>query len=203
MFLEETPDDLIDISFSELSAEQVKKEPRAYSGVEMTVTLAAGLPPGAFSFPVRLTTNLPDAPKVDVFLNGSVDPDITIFGKGYRAARESGSQHIGTLDLKPVASDESFETSINLVVKGAYKEKVEFNIKEVDPESHMQLSLGSPVAIGNGRTFHHKLTIKIPKGAKQISRRGGNLGTPARIVLGTSHPFMNEVSIEVLLSVTN
>ena len=66
LFLEETPDDLIDISFSELSAEQVKKEPRAYSGVEMTVTLAAGLPPGSFSFPVRLTTNLPDANDSDI-----------------------------------------------------------------------------------------------------------------------------------------
>ena len=202
LFLEETPDELIDISFSELSDEQIKKEPRAYGGLEMTVTLAAGLPPGTFSFPVRLTTNLPDSPKVDVFLNGSVDPDITVFGKGYRTARDPGSQHIGTLDLKPIASGESFETSVNLVVKGAYKEEVEFTIKEIDPASHMQLSLSPPVAIGGGRTFHHKLTIKIPAGTKQISRRGGNLGIPARIVLGTSHPFVNEVSIEVLMSVT-
>ncbi len=202
VFFEDTPEDLIDISFSELTGEEVKKELRAYSGLEMTVKLAPGLPPGDFSFPVRLTTNLPDAPKLDVFLNGSVDPDIAIFGKGYRSAREPGSQHIGTLDLKTVSAEEGLETSINLVVKGAYREDVTFEMKEIDPASHFQISLAEPLSIGNGKTFHHKLSIKVPPGVKQISRRGGNLGAPARIVLTTSHPFVKEVSLQVLISVT-
>ena len=202
VFLEDTPEELIEITFVELTEEEVKEELRAYSGLEMTVKLAAGLPPGSFSFPVRLTTNLPDAPKVDVFLNGSVATDITIFGKGYRSFRESGSQHIGVLDLEPVSSEQGFETSINLVVKGAYREKVEFAVKEVEPASHLELSLGEPAPIGNGKTFHHRLTIKIQPGAKQISRRGGNLGMPARIVLSSTHPFVKEVSLEVLMSVT-
>ncbi len=200
-FLDETPEDLIDIGLAALTREQVEQEPRAFSGQELTVHLKPGLPPGPFSFPVRLTTNLPDAPKVDVFLNGSVDADISIFGKGFRVSREEGSQHIGTLDLKTVSSAEGLETSINLVVKGAYREMVEFKVKEVDPASHLQISLGEPMSIGNGKTIHHRLSIKIAPDAKQINRRGGNLGTPARILLETSHPFLKEVSIEVLVSV--
>ena len=48
-------------------------------------------------------------------------------------SRESGSQHIGVLDLTPVSSElQGFETSINLVVKGAYRESVKFAVKEVD-----------------------------------------------------------------------
>ena len=90
-FLEEAPEGILEISFKPLSEEQVKQELKAYSGQEMTVKLNPGLSPGTFEFPVRLTTNLPDAPKVDVFLNGSVDPDISIFGKGFRASREEGS----------------------------------------------------------------------------------------------------------------
>ena len=194
--------DLIDISFSELTEEEVKEELRAYSGLRMTVKLAPGLPSGVFSFPVRLTTNLPDAPKIDLFLNGSVDPDITIFGKGYRVARDPGSQYIGTLDLKTISAEAGFETSVNLVVNGAYRDDVKFEIKEVDPISHLQISLGAPVPIGNGKTFLHKLFIKVPAGVKQVSRRGGNLGVPARIVLTSSHPFVKEVSLQVLMSVT-
>ena len=87
-FLEEAPEGIFEISFKPLSEEQVKQELKAYSGQEMTVKLNPGLSPGTFEFPVRLTTNLPDAPKVDIFLNGSVDPDISIFGKGFRALRK-------------------------------------------------------------------------------------------------------------------
>ncbi len=201
-FLKEPPAGLIDISFTELTEQQVKQEPRAYSGQEMVVKLAPGLPPGSFSFPVRLTTNLPDAPKVDVFLNGSVDPDISVFGKGFRAAREAGSQHIGTLHLNSISSAEGLETGFNLVVKGAYRDDVRFEVKEVDPASHLELSLGEPMKIGNGKTLHHRLMIKVAPGVKQVSRLGGNLGAPARIVLSTSHPFVKEVSIEVLMAVT-
>ena len=106
------------------------------------------------------------------------------------------------MNLTPVSSEQGFETRINLVVKGAYRESVTFAVKEVDPASHLELSLGEPVSIGNGKTYHHRLTIKIRPDAKQISRRGGNLGMPARIVLSSTHPFVKEVSLEVLMSVT-
>ena len=202
-FLEEAPEGILEISFKPLSEEQVKQELKAYSGQEMTVKLNPGLSPGTFEFPVRLTTNLPDAPKVDVFLNGSVDPDISIFGKGFRALREEGSQHIGVLDLGEISSAEGLDKSINLVVKGAYRNEVSFEVLEVNPASHLQVSLGTPMSIGSGKTIHHRLTIKIAPDVKQISRRGGNLGVPAHIVLKTTHPFVKEVSVQVLLSVTN
>ena len=105
------------------------------------------------------------------FMAAADEFDITIFGKGYRASRESGSNHIGVLDLTPVSSEQGFETSINLVVKGAYRVCVKFALKEVDRASHLDLSLGEPVSIGNGKTYHHRLTIKIRPDAKQISRR--------------------------------
>ena len=107
------------------------------------------------------------------------------------------------MDLGEISSAEGLDKSINLVVKGAYRNEVSFEVLEVNPASHLQVSLGTPMSIGSGKTIHHRLTIKIDPDVKQISRRGGNLGVPAHIVLKTTHPFVKEVSVQVLLSVTN
>ena len=112
-------------------------------------------------------------------------------------------EFLPVLLLGEISSAEGLDKSINLVVKGAYRNEVSFEVKEVNPASHLQVSLGTPMSIGSGKTIHHRLTIKIDPDVKQISRRGGNLGVPAYIVLKTTHPFVKEVSIQVLLSVTN
>ena len=74
------------------------------------------------------------------------------------------------------------------MVKGAYRNEVSFEVLEVNPASHLQVSLGTPMSIGSGKTIHHRLTIKIDPDVKQISRRGGNLGVPAHIVLKNNSP---------------
>lgn len=197
-----TPLDLVEIHFEPMSAEQVAQEPRATSGQVMHVKLKPGMKAGLFSQAIRVKTNLPDAPRVDVFLNGEVVQDITIFGRGYRASEGENPEYFGVLNLGSIASEMGLEHNVILVVKGAFRKDVSFSVESVSPAGVIDVELGPVTVVGTGKTVHQKLLLSVKPGQAAGDFVGGNQGDALKIVLKTTHPNTPEITISVVFSIT-
>ena len=197
-----TPLGFVEIRFEPMSAEQVAKEPHATSGQVMHVKLKPGMKAGLFSQAIRVKTNLPDAPRVDVFLNGEVVQDITVFGRGFRASESDNSESFGVLNLGSIASATGLEHNIIMVVKGAFRDDVSFRVESVSPAGVLDVELGAASVVGKGKTVHHKLLLTVKPGQAAGNFVGGNRGIASKIVLKTTHPNTPEISISVVFSIT-
>ena len=197
-----TPLDLVEIHFEPMSAEQVAQEPRATSGQVMHVKLKPGMKAGLFSQAIRVKTNLPDAPRVDVFLNGEVVQDITIFGRGYRASEGENPEYFGVLNLGSITSEMGLEHNVILVVKGAFRKDVSFSVESVSPAGVIDVELGPVTVVGTGKTVHQKLLLSVKPGQAAGDFVGGNQGDALKIVLKTTHPNTPEITISVVFSIT-
>jgi hypothetical protein len=196
-----TPLDLVEIRFEPMSAEQVAKELRATSGQVMYVKLKPGMKAGLFSQAIRVKTNLPDAPRVDVFLNGEVVQDITIFGRGFRASEGDNPEHFGVLNLGSITSETGLEHNVILVVKGAFRDDVSFSVGSISPAGVLDVELSPATVVGKGKTVHHKLLLTVKPGQAVGDFVEGNRGNPLKLVLKTTHPNTPEISISVVFSI--
>ncbi len=197
-----TPLDLVEVRFEPMSAEQVAKEPRATSGQVMHVKLKPGMKAGLFSQAIRVKTNLPDAPRVDVFLNGEVVQDITIFGRGFRASEGDNPEFFGVLNLGSIASETGLEHTVIMVVKGAFRDDVSFSVESVLPAGVLDVELGPATVVGKGKTVHHKLLLTVKPGQAVGEFIGGKRGNALKLVVKTTHPNTPEISISVVFSIT-
>jgi hypothetical protein len=197
-----TPLNLVEIRFEPMSAEQVAKEPRATSGQVMHVKLKSGMKAGLFSQAIRVKTNLPDAPRVDVFLNGEVVQDITVFGRGFRASTGDNPEYFGVLNLGSIASATGLQHNVILVVKGAFRDDVSFSVEAVLPAGVLDVEMGPATVVGKGKTVHHQLFLTVQPGQVVGNFTGGNRGNAGKIVLKTTHPTTPAISISVVFSIT-
>jgi hypothetical protein len=168
----------------------------------MHVKLKPGMKAGLFSQAIRVKTNLPDAPRVDIFLNGEVVQDITIFGRGYRASEGENPEYFGVLNLGSIASETGLEHNVILVVKGAFRKDVSFSIESVSPAGVIDVELGAATVVGTGKTVHQKLLLTVKPGQAAGDFAGGNRGNALKIVLKTTHPNTPEITISVVFSIT-
>ena len=197
-----TPLGFVEIRFEPMSAEVVAKEPHATSGQVMHVTLKPGMKAGSFSQAIRVKTNLPDAPRVDVFLNGEVVQDITVFGRGFRESEGDNAKSFGVLNLGSIASETGLEHNVIMVVKGAFRDEVSFSVESVSPAGVLDVQLGPATVVGKGKTVHHKLLLTVKPGQAAGNFVGDNRGNTSKIVLKTTHPTTPEISISVVFSIT-
>ena len=195
------PLDLIEVEFEAMSAAEVEQELHATSGQLMHVKLKSGLRPGAFNQVIRLKTNLPDAPRADVFVNGEVVNDITVFGRGFRASSSENDDHFGVLNLGTIESKKGLQHSIVLVVKGVHRKDVQFKVQMLDPVGILAVDIEEAKVVGSGKTVHHKLNLEVKQGSPAVSRIGGTQGMPGRILLTTTHPVVKEISIQVVFTI--
>ena len=98
--------------------------------------------------------------------------------------------------------------SLHLMVKGKYKEQVEFSVESIDPEAALAVEIRDPVDIkstdadGNETlvTRRFPLTISIKKDSPVLRRLGSKQGDVGRIVLNTNHPEIEQFDIKVQFS---
>ena len=197
-----TPLDLVEVRFEPMSAEQVAEEPHATSGQVMYVKLKPGMKAGLFSQAIRVKTNLPDAPRVDVFLNGKVVQDMTIFGRGFRASEGDNPELFGVLNLGSITSETGLEHTEIMVVKGAFRDDVSFSVESVSPAGVLDVELGPATVVGKGKTVHHKLLLTVKPGQAVGEFIGGKRGNAVKLVVKTTHPNTPEISISVVFSIT-
>lgn len=182
--------------------EELPKE-GATSGVRIEMTVGPGLPIGALTDWLTVTTNLhdgapegdtPDGETLQVPLIANVEGDISIHGRGW------SKQH-SVLNLGKVASADGVETNLLVSFKGEHSGSVRAEVASVDPE-WLEIDLAEPKAIREG-VVHQRMTVRIPPGRPAIIRSGrsaddGGVGAGDALVrLTTTHPTNKEIDFRV------
>jgi hypothetical protein len=184
-----------DLAFEPLSAEDLKGEAGATAGLLGKLTLKSGLPLGPINQTIRLVTNVPDSPEMELTVNGAVVGDISILG-GNVYDYEQNIIRFGN-----VAHDVGAKADLRILVKGPHRRDVRFSIQEIDPQDVLTAKLSEPRELNNGAVYVYPLAVEIPKGSRTVNRLGYEQGKLARIVLATTHPIAKTVTLYVKFAV--
>jgi hypothetical protein len=164
----------------------------AKSGVRVTLTAKPGLPVGRFFQWLSVKTNMADAEKLEIPVQGQIVGDISVHGTGW-------SEEQGALKVGSVKSSEGYKGKLHILVRGQDAEKVSFQLKSADPPE-LKVTLGEPKKL-SGELVQVPLEIEIPAGIRPMVRLDTAQGEPAHIVLTTTHPKVKELAIGVHFSV--
>ena len=185
----------LDVHFEDLSQEELAQDPDALSGKKMILVLQPDLPLGTFNEAIRITTNLPDSPRIDIAIQGLVTPDITFLSsrRFYRARK--------VLNLGIVSQEKGVEDKVTMLAKGPLRESIEFHVKETEPAGVFQVELIRRESTLTGKAIQHDLLIKIPPGTAQVKRLNEQQEGFGRILLETTHPDIEQLEIWVRFAV--
>lgn len=190
--------------FFDVKTEPLPKEEwedsEAKSAIKVTFDIKPGLPLGRNQQIIALETNKEDIPPMDVAVELIVISDISVLGKLSEFKDETNTVMFG-----PVDSNVGKDIHLNLMVKGEYKEQVDFSVASIDPESNLEVEIKEPHDVtdtdadGNETllTRRFPLTVRVKKGSPAIRRLGSKQGKLGRIVLNTNHPEIEQFEIKV------
>jgi len=176
-----------------LSPDQVAEEQDATSGCLVEVTVKPGLPLGAFQQTILLKTNYPEAPTIEVPVEGTISSDISIVGKGWNRSN-------GTLYWGNVKSQEGARRDLFIRVSGPHRKEVKFKPIEIHPDL-LEVKLGETSYVEHGRLSLTTLTIQIPKGSPPADYLGSSEEKLGQIILQTNHPTARELRILLRFSI--
>ena len=182
-----------EVAYRPLASDQLKDEPDVKSGCLVTISVKSGLPLGAFRQTILLTTNLKDSPTVEIPVEGTVDSDISIIGRGWND--KNGVLRIGT-----VSSRQGAEQTVTLACRGSYSKEVTYKVAHVTP-SLLKVELGKRADRNQGKVSLTPLTIQIPKGSHPANHLGSEQGDLGRITIETNHPQAPQLRILVRFAV--
>lgn len=181
------------ISFQPLSPDQLSEEQDAKSGCLVEVTVKPGLPLGAFQQTIRLKTNYPDVPAIEVPVEGTISSDISLVGKGWN--RKNGTLYWGNFK-----SQEGARRDLFIRVRGPHCKEVKFKPIEIRPDL-LEVKLGQTSYVEDGRLSLTPLTIQIPKGSPPADYLGSSEERLGQIILETNHPSARELRILLRFSI--
>lgn len=179
------------------------EDPQAKSAIRVRVDIKPGLPMGVVRQIIALQTNKPDIAPMDVAVDMTVVSDISVLGD------RRFNDELNLLSLGPVPKATGITANMHLMVKGKYKEQVEFSVAELDPEEALEVTIGDPVDItttnADGEevliTRRFPLRISVKPGSPNVQRMGSKQGELGRIVFRTNHPDIEQFDIRVQFAV--
>ena len=171
----------------------------ATSAIRVSVRIKSGLPIGVVRQIIVLETNKSDIAPMDVAVEMTVVSDISVNGPS-RFNDETNMLMLGAVD-----SEKGAEERLHLVVKGEYKEDVEFSVLEIDPESALEVEIGDPFDLhdtdANGvKTLVTRMVpvkIRVKKGSSSVRRLGSKQGALGKISFATKHPEIEQFDVTV------
>ncbi len=180
----------------DIKVERVEKSelpnPTAKDGVRITLTTKPGLPVGHFNEWLAVTTNMPDADKIEIPVIGQVVGDISVRGIAWDEAQ-------GALRLGSVESSKGKRDTLNLTVRGPEAGNVKFTVESCDPPE-LKVTVGEIKQL-KPELVHVPLVIEVPPGTRPMVRLDTAQGEAGRIVLKTTHPSVPELVLGVRFSV--
>jgi hypothetical protein len=166
--------------------------PKAKSGVLVTLTAKPGLPIGRINQWLALSTNLEDGEHLEIPISGRVVGDISVRGLSW-------NEEQAMLLMGSVKSSEGKQERLNLFVRGADPETFKVEIAPSDPPE-LIATVGEPKKLSD-ELFSVPLTVEIPIGTRPMIRTDTAQGEAGRIVLKTTHPKVKELVLGVRFSV--
>jgi hypothetical protein len=170
----------------------IADEPHAKYGLRVFVTVKPGLPLGRFSQTIQLTTDLADAPPVEVSFEGSVTGDVSVF-----ASSEVWNGHL--LKMGVVKTTEEKTVRLFVLVRGPHREGFELEVVRVVPDV-LRVEVEPAKSISD-LVVKHPLVVTLPRGSRPVSCLGSEQGAHGEIVLKTNHPQAPEIVVVVSFAV--
>ena len=195
-FLREDLASFFDIRYKPIPEEQWE-DPAATSCVLCEVDVKPGLPLGQVTQGIKFHTNKSDIPPIAISVDLQVISDISIFGKGF--VSKSNLVHMGQVD-----ADVGKEMDLQILVKGEYKDDVNFSLVKADPEGVLTAEFGEPEEVsrqidGVETVLARKVPLKIivKKGAYGVSRMGNEQNDHGVLTIDTQHPEVKQFDVFV------
>jgi hypothetical protein len=176
------------VEITPLTKETLAEEADAKSGVEVAVTIKPGLPLGKLSQAIRLHTNFPEQPPLEIPFNGQLLGDITLAGPQTNA--DTNTINLGTLEPGQGAKVSAF-----LLIKGPHRDATQLKIATVQP-AFLKVELGSEVR-DNPKFVRVPLTVELPTSAPPGNFLGVNENAIGTIDLETTHPTAPTLRLKV------
>lgn len=189
---EQSHADKFDVATRPLTPEELARDKDALGGAMLAVTAKPGLPLGAISRTIRLTTNQAGMAPLELPVRGAVVSDIDFVAGGDDFAREHNMLRLGL-----VPSGEGKKMTIHIVVKGKHRDSTELTVGETDPNDALRATLGERRSINEGKTYMYPLTIEVPAGTRPMARLGSQQGKLGSITIASTHPDVKEIVLYV------
>ena len=173
---------------------ELKTDPDAKTGKLVKVHVKPGLPLGPINQKIRLTTNFPELPVLEVPITITVTGDISIVGRGY-------VEDTNTLMLGRVRSEEGQVVKLNLLLKGPHRNEIEVKLGEVNPSDVLKVTLGEKVPLKDGALYRQPLEITIAPGTRTANYISTKASEQGLVVLETTHPNVKQIPIHVRFAV--
>lgn len=155
-------------------------------GYKITVTAEPTIPVGINAVPVTLVTDLPRTKEFTYQVRARRPVPLQFFPMpGTRFVADKSLVSCGAFDA------DKGKTMELLVLSAGLDKPLEASVLSTEPE-WIEATLSEEKS--NQGVPRHRLTIRIPPGAPPIVRRSDN---PARVVLKTNHPDVEELKIDV------
>ncbi len=173
------------------------REPEAKSGLRVHVTVKPGLPVGPVRQTIRLivrTSEEKGAHTILVPIEGTVDSDISLVGRGWNAST-------GRLYVGEVRSGSGAKRELYLMLRGPHRNDTTIQPVLVAPE-WLKVSLGEPRELTSGGSAGGGVTqipleIEIPPGMPTVNHLGSGQGKVAQVVLETTNPDVRQIRMDV------
>ena len=187
--------DVFEVRSAPLTAEQLAEEPNAKSGVLVTVIVKPGLPVGPFHQLLRLSTSATRAEELELPIEGNIVSDISIVGgSNFESIRS-------LLSLGVVSRTRGSRYPLHVLVKGPYRDEVQLEVAEIDPEDGLRATVSAPRSVNEGIVRIFPLTVEVPPGSPAVNRLGSEQGRLGRIRIRTNHPEVPELMLYVRFAV--
>jgi hypothetical protein len=176
-----------DLKVEKMTAEQLKEEAGAKSGVVLSVTLKPGLPAGPIAQKIRFHLNLPGEPEVELPIEGRVSAPIEVISPLWDG-------ELGVLKIGRMRPSEGGKFEFYLLVRDEAREKA--HIAVANCPAPLKLSVAPPEKLDAAAT-KIPLTLEVPRGSRPVDHWGTEDGKLARILLDTGLPDAKQLQILV------
>jgi len=187
--------DCFDVAYEPLTEEELAKEKGAHCGLAAMLTIKPGLPLGPIKQTIRIKASADKEALLDIPIKGRATSDIRL------AASPQFDPARGMLNLGTLERTESPKAVVHLYVTGEHRNETHLSVGEVEPAEYLQVNIGPPKELNNGKTIQYVITIEVPPGLPPINRMGGKGIGLGRVILETTHPITKQVPIRVKFAV--
>jgi hypothetical protein len=191
--LEAETAEIYSLTARDMTSEEIAGAPGAVNGQVLTLTIKPGLPLGNVRQRLTIAYNDGQGKPAELAIEGKAVGDITVVGKDFNSTGDY-------LDLGNIPKSAGKKSHVSLLVKGPYRDRVKFTIKEVDPQNSLQVKLGEPME--QGKSVSWPLFVEVLSGTEPINRLGSELGRLGRIELEAGTPDVAPFVLKVRFSVT-
>jgi Protein of unknown function (DUF1573) len=186
-FVTNTIAKFFDLKVEKMTAEQLKDEAGAKSGVILRVTVKPGLPAGPIAQKINFHLNLPGEPEVELPIEGRVSAPIEVISPLW-------DSELGVLKLGRIRPSEGGKFELYLLVRDEAQAKAQIAIADCPPP--LKLIVGQPEKLDAAAT-KVPLTLELPRGTRPVDHWGTQDGKLARILLDTGLADTKQLQILV------